>query len=219
MADRFERYRTTDGWNLAINARQFGPGFGGGLTRKDGSRVSFLPEDTAEPTVTYEERLDLSVGGLDVALHHDRGETDDHTWAWIPALKAVAVGDFVAWVFPNAGNPQKVQRYPVDWARALRSMVALEPELLLPAHGLVVAGQERVATVLGDLATALERLVADVLAGMNAGRRSTRSSTRCGSATTCSPGRGCAPSTTSRSSWCATRTGSSAAGGTATPPT
>lgn len=169
VADRFARYRATNGWNLAINARQFGPGFGGGTVRKDGTRVPFLPDDTAECTVTYEERLDLSVGGLDVELHHDRGETDDHTWAWIPSLRAVAVGDFVAWVFPNAGNPQKVQRYPVDWARALRSMIALEPELLLPAHGLVVAGQERVATVLGDLATALERLVDDVLAGMNAG--------------------------------------------------
>ena len=100
---------------------------------------------------------------------YDRGETDDHTWAWIPSHQAVAVGDFVAWVFPNAGNPQKVQRYPGEWAAALRKMLALEPELLLPAHGLAVAGRERVATVLGDLATALERLVADVVAGMNAG--------------------------------------------------
>jgi alkyl sulfatase BDS1-like metallo-beta-lactamase superfamily hydrolase len=169
VADRFDRYRDTNGWNLAINARQFGPGFGGGMVRKDGSRVPFLPDDVAECDVTYRESMDLSVGGLEVALHHDRGETDDHTWAWIPSHRAVAVGDFVAWVFPNAGNPQKVQRYPSEWAAALRKMLALEPELLLPAHGLAVAGQGRVATVLGDLATALEQLVADVVAGMNAG--------------------------------------------------
>ena len=169
VADRFARYRETNGWNLAINARQFGPGFGGGTLRKDGTRVPFLPDDTAECDVTYRESLDLAVGGLDLELHHDRGETDDHTWAWIPAHRAVAVGDFVAWVFPNAGNPQKVQRYPGEWAAALRKMLALEPELLLPAHGLAVAGTDRVATVLGDLATALEDLVADVVAGMNAG--------------------------------------------------
>lgn len=169
VADRFERYRATNGWNLAINARQFGPGFGGGTVRKDGSQVPFLPDDTAPCDITYRESLDLSVGGLDIELHHDRGETDDHTWAWIPAHRAVAVGDFVAWVFPNAGNPQKVQRYPGDWAAALRKMLALEPELLLPAHGLAVAGQERVATVLGDLATALETLVADVIGAMNQG--------------------------------------------------
>jgi alkyl sulfatase BDS1-like metallo-beta-lactamase superfamily hydrolase len=166
---RFARYRATDGWNLAINARQFGPGFGGGTLRADGTRVPFLPDSTAPCTVTYDDHLSLEVGGLEVELHHDRGETDDHTWAWIPGYRAVAVGDFVAWVFPNAGNPQKVQRYPAEWAAALRRMLALEPELLLPAHGLAVSGKERVATVLGDLATALEQLVADVVAAMNAG--------------------------------------------------
>jgi alkyl sulfatase BDS1-like metallo-beta-lactamase superfamily hydrolase len=169
VADRFDRYRETNGWNLAINARQFGPGFGGGTVRKDGTRVPFLPDDTAECDVTYRESMELSIGGLDLHLHHDRGETDDHTWAWIPSHRAVAVGDFVAWVFPNAGNPQKVQRYPAEWAAALRKMIALDPELLLPAHGLAVQGRERVATVLGDLATALERLVADVVGAMNQG--------------------------------------------------
>lgn len=165
---RFDRYRETDGWNLAINARQFGPGFGGGQHR-DGRPIRFLPDETLACTDTYEDHLALEVGALTFGLHHARGETDDHTWAWIPSHRAVAVGDFVAWVFPNAGNPQKVQRYPGEWAAALRTMLELEPELLLPAHGLPVTGRERVATVLGDLATALERLVADVVAGMNAG--------------------------------------------------
>ncbi len=169
IARRFDRYRATDGWNLAINARQFGPGFGGASTRADGRPVPFLPDDVVDLDVAYEGDLTLDVGGLQLGLHPARGETDDHTWTWIPRLKAVAVGDFVAWVFPNAGNPQKVQRYPVEWAAALRRMLALEPELLLPAHGLAVAGRERVATVLGDLATALEHLVADVVAAMNGG--------------------------------------------------
>ncbi|QXC61189.1 MBL fold metallo-hydrolase [Aquihabitans sp. G128] len=168
VAARFDRYRETNGWNLAINARQFGPGFGGGAGASGRARP-FLPDDAAEVTEAYRDDLDLSVGGLDLELHHARGETDDHTWAWIPAHRAVAVGDFVAWVFPNAGNPQKVQRYPGEWAAALREMIAKEPELLLPAHGLPVAGRERVATVLGDLATALERLVADVVGAMNQG--------------------------------------------------
>ena len=165
---RFDRYRRTNGWNLAINARQFGPGFGRMPGRSGGPRA-FLPDDTLPCSSVYRDRLDLSIGGLDVELHHRRGETDDHTWAWVPAHGAVCAGDFVAWVFPNAGNPQKVQRYPDEWARALRDMAALEPRLLLPAHGLPVVGRARVATVLGDLATALETLVADVLGLMNEG--------------------------------------------------
>jgi alkyl sulfatase BDS1-like metallo-beta-lactamase superfamily hydrolase len=79
------------------------------------------------------------------------------------------VGDFVIWNFPNAGNPQKVQRYPVEWAAALRQMIDHGPELLVPAHGLPIAGRERIATVLDAMATALEGLVTDTLAMMNAG--------------------------------------------------
>ena len=75
----------------------------------------------------------------------------------------------MTWVFPNAGNPQKVQRYPMEWARALREMQALDAELLLPAHGLPVGGKGRVRQVLGDIASALESLVEQTLELMNDG--------------------------------------------------
>ncbi|MFM8529328.1 MAG: alkyl sulfatase dimerization domain-containing protein, partial [Ilumatobacteraceae bacterium] len=65
--------------------------------------------------------------------------------------------------------PQKVQRYPLEWAAALRAMSAVGPELLVPAHGLPIAGRERIARVLDEIATALENLVRDVLAMMNQG--------------------------------------------------
>ena len=48
-------------------------------------------------------------------------------------------------------------------------MIAAGPELLLPAHGLPIAGRERIARVLDDVATALEDLVRDVVAMMNSG--------------------------------------------------
>ena len=118
---RFDRYDLTNGYNTTINRRQFG---------WDGDFFA----DWVQPDTTYEARLGLDVGDLHVELRHDRGETDDHTWAWVPDHKAVFTGDLLIWVFPNAGNPQKVQRYPDDWAGALRSMADLGPELLLPAH-------------------------------------------------------------------------------------
>jgi alkyl sulfatase BDS1-like metallo-beta-lactamase superfamily hydrolase len=115
--------------------------------------------------------MGLASGSLRFELFHARGETDDHLWAWLPAKKAVIVGDFLIWVFPNAGNPQKVQRYPLDWAVALRAMAALEPELLLPAHGLPIAGSKRIAQVLDDCATALEVVSHQTLSMMNTGMR------------------------------------------------
>ncbi len=165
---RFARYRETDGWNRAINARQFGgvsPTHGMGV---GGSR-RFLDDDVAIPTRTFADRMGVRFGDVELDLRHGRGETDDHLWAWWPAERALFVGDFVTWVFPNAGNPQKVQRYPGEWATALREMMALDAELLLPAHGLPIAGRDRVRLVLDDLATALEALVRGTLQLMNEG--------------------------------------------------
>ena len=170
VPERFDRYERTNGWNLAINQRQFG-----WLPRASGLGIGgqqrFLPPDVASPDVTYRSTLDLDVGGTHIELHHARGETDDHTWAWIPERRAICAGDFLIWNFPNAGNPQKVQRYPEEWAAALRDMAAMGPELLLPAHGLPIGGADRIASVLDEIATALERLVAEVLERMNAGAR------------------------------------------------
>jgi alkyl sulfatase BDS1-like metallo-beta-lactamase superfamily hydrolase len=156
---RFARYDLTNGYNAAINRRQFGR-----------EMLTFF-DDWVQPDVTYESSMSLNVGGLEMELQHDRGETDDHTWTWIPSLRAVCAGDFLIWAFPNAGNPQKVQRYPGDWARAMRAMAAKEPELYLPAHGLPIGGRERIAGVLDDVATALEGLVRDTLTMMNEGAR------------------------------------------------
>ena len=73
------------------------------------------------PTTT---RLDLSVGGVDFALRHEKGETDDHTVTWQADTRVLCCGDLFIWASPNAGNPQKVQRYPREWAAALRRMLA-----------------------------------------------------------------------------------------------
>ena len=165
---RFERYRAMDAWNVRINLRQFG-----GVRPQRGLRLvvdgEFLAGDVAECTEVYAERLSLSVGGRQIELHHGLGETDDHTWAWLPDVRGVCTGDFFTWVFPNAGNPQKVQRFPLEWARSLRAMIAMEPELLLPAHALPVVGVERIRRVLDTVASMLEHLVADVVEAMNAG--------------------------------------------------
>ena len=69
------------------------------------------------PDVTYRDELSVEAGGTAIRLIHARGETDDHTWAWLPEQRVACVGDLFIWNFPNAGNPQKVQRYPEDWAR------------------------------------------------------------------------------------------------------
>lgn len=166
---RIDRYNTTNEWNVRINQRQFG-----GTRSEMGLNVGenlqrFLPRNTMRTDESFRDQLTINAGGTQVEFHHARGETDDHLWGWIPEKKWIFTGDFVIWNYPNAGNPQKVQRYALEWAQALRRMIAQGPELLLPAHGLPIEGKARIAMVLDDIASSLESLVMQVIDMMNAG--------------------------------------------------
>lgn len=70
---------------------------------------------------------------------------------------------------PNCGNPQKVQRYVIEWVQALDAMRALAPAALLPGHGPPILGAARVAEALADTAALLRSLHEQVLAAMNQG--------------------------------------------------
>ena len=154
---RFDRYRQTAGYNGEINRRQF--------------RLEALewPTDYRYPDETYRDELPMDIGGRHFELHHGKGETDDATWVFIPEDKILCCGDFFIWAAPNAGNPQKVQRYPAEWALALRAMVALNAEVLLPGHGVPIVGADRVRSALEDTAELLESLVDQTLQQLNAG--------------------------------------------------
>lgn len=172
---RFDRYIETNDWNILINARQFGgirQDLGMGLNNRDdelGRWSNFLPAGTLRPSTVVGDRHRFTVGDEPIDLIHARGETDDHLWAWLPERRTIMAGDFLIWNFPNAGNPQKVQRFPIEWAAALREMAAMEPELVVPAHGLPIAGRERIAVVLDTIASTLETLVEQVMTMMNGG--------------------------------------------------
>ncbi|MBN9564302.1 MAG: MBL fold metallo-hydrolase [Alphaproteobacteria bacterium] len=158
MPARFARYITTAGFNGNINARQFGvPGFR-------------WPTQFRTPDVIYEDKLEITVGGIAFELNHARGETDDHTWTWIPHRKVIVSGDFVIWAAPNSGNPQKVQRYTRDWAEAYRAMAVRQAAALVPGHGPAIFGADRVATLLADGAALLDAIHDQVLAMMNEGK-------------------------------------------------
>ena len=159
VSKRFDRYDLTNGYNGHINKRQFR------------FPEPYFPSDFVHPHVTFDDRSVLDIGGTRFDLHHAKGETDDHAWAWVPEHRAVCVGDLFIWQFPNAGNPQKVQRFAWEWAVALRQMAALRPELLLPAHGMAIGGEDRVVSVLENTAEALESLHEQTLSLMNTGAR------------------------------------------------
>jgi alkyl sulfatase BDS1-like metallo-beta-lactamase superfamily hydrolase len=154
---RFDRYVLTAGYNAAINRRQF--------------RVPELtwPTEYRYPDETYSDRLVLEVGDERFELQHAKGETDDATWVWVPGRGVLCTGDLFIWATPNAGNPQKVQRYPKEWAEALRTMAGLGAEVLLPGHGWPILGADRVREALTGTADLLATIVGQTLELMNAG--------------------------------------------------
>jgi alkyl sulfatase BDS1-like metallo-beta-lactamase superfamily hydrolase len=157
VLERFRRYDETQALNSLIMGRQFNaPDY-------------VFPGEHRRPDEVYDDECSLTIGGLRLDLTHGRGETDDATFVWLPATRVLVSGDFVIWVFPNAGNPRKVQRFPPDWAAALRRMQAVDPLILVPGHGPVITDATRVDQVLGDTASALESLVRQTLERMNRG--------------------------------------------------
>jgi len=156
VAARFDRYTRTAQFNALINARQFGipPSW---------------PTDYDYPDTVYDDALRFEAGDVVLELRHSRGETDDHTWVWWPERGILWSGDQFIWVAPNAGNPQKVQRYAAEWAGSLRTMSACDAELLIPGHGLPIRGRARVRQALTETAEWLEHLVGETLRRMNAG--------------------------------------------------
>lgn len=154
---RFDRYRRTPGYNSIINQRQF--------------RLPDLtwPTEFRRPDTTFADRFRIEAGGVVLELTHRRGETDDHVIGWLPDHKILFPGDLFLGVSPNAGNPQKAQRYPVEWAAALRWMSTLGAELMLGSHGVPVVGADRVHEALDNTARYLESLIEQTLAQINDG--------------------------------------------------
>ncbi len=164
LPGRLERYQATPTHNTAINIRQFG-----GAVPAAGERALFSAE-AVPPDTLYDDTTTLEVGGVAFELHHCRGETDDHTWVYCPERGVLCPGDLFIYAVPNAGNPQKVQRYPWDWAAGLREMAACEPRSMCPGHGgPTVEDPAKVRRMLLETADYLDAVVGGTLAALEDG--------------------------------------------------
>jgi alkyl sulfatase BDS1-like metallo-beta-lactamase superfamily hydrolase len=128
-----------------------------------------FPQHFDPPTLLVRDRLTQRLGEVTLQYTAAKGETDDALWLWIPEKRYLFCGDLVIWQAPNCGNPQKVQRYPEEWADALEAMAGCDAEWLFPGHGLAVQGREAVRMVLTETARYLRVIVDEVRRRMNAG--------------------------------------------------
>lgn len=167
IMERFARYERTRGLVETITARQSS---GVDTVGNDEEDVTPYRFPDIQPDTLIEDGLVISVGDLTFEIHHDKGETDDHCWVYCREEQIVCTGDLVINQAPNAGNPQKVQRYPEEWSQALRTMAAKQPQHLCPGHGDVYIDEpDTIQQLLLETATYLESIVEQTLNLLNNG--------------------------------------------------
>jgi alkyl sulfatase BDS1-like metallo-beta-lactamase superfamily hydrolase len=146
----------------------------GSLAHYMSQPVAELPAsetDLVWPTQTFDQRLELTIGGELFVLQHHRGETDDQLYVWLPGRKALASADYYQGFLPNVGNGKRVQRYVEDWAVAMREMAGLKPQVLLPSHGAAMTDAAEIEENFIVLAEVLETITEQTFDGLNKGLR------------------------------------------------
>ncbi len=153
------------GYFARSNAAQFGLGAGGG------GAVGAAAASPAPPTVLFEDRYAFELGGVKFELLHTPGETPDHLTVWIPAFKAAFIGDNFYESFPNLYTLRGTEtRKALDYVESLNTVLALEPELVLPSHGPAIKGRDEIQRRLTRYRDAILYVHDATVKGMNEGK-------------------------------------------------
>jgi alkyl sulfatase BDS1-like metallo-beta-lactamase superfamily hydrolase len=164
---RFEKYRILGNYHDWINKMQFASVAG------SKQQVLVSARKTLDPTIILKGNspsFQFDLGGVQFNVFHDKGETDDSIWLWIPDKELICAGDLMVSSFPNVGNPFKVQRYPKDWAIAMDKMIEKEARYLIPGHGPLIEGKGKVKDVLSITAEAMHFVHDEVVKRLNEGK-------------------------------------------------
>lgn len=126
---------------------------------------------TLAPNVLFDNEYTFALGGLTFTVIHTPGETYDHLSVWIPELKAAFVGDNFYGSFPNIYTLRGTKpRWALDYVNSLNTVLALEPEILIPSHGLPLYGNSVINQAVGKYRDAIEYVHDATVSGMNAGK-------------------------------------------------
>jgi glyoxylase-like metal-dependent hydrolase (beta-lactamase superfamily II) len=104
--------------------------------------VESVPPGLTWPTITFEQKMTLRLGGLEVQiLQLGRGHTKGDTVVWLPQDRVLLSGDLVEFdATPYAGDA-----YFQDWPGTLDRIAALHPRALVPGRGPALVGEPQVA--------------------------------------------------------------------------
>ncbi|MDP3519879.1 MAG: MBL fold metallo-hydrolase [Hydrogenophaga sp.] len=156
-----------DTYDLVVERGQFDKDSEIGRFPRLFQNVESVPPGLTWPTLTFEGRMSLWLGTLEVQLIQlGRGHTKGDTVVWIPSEKILFSGDLVEFdATPYAGDA-----YFQDWPQTLDNIAALQPEKLVPGRGAALQTAEQVQAGLAGTRDFIRDLYASVQAGVAAGK-------------------------------------------------
>lgn len=133
------------------------------------------PQDRPTPDVTFEDRLTLSLGGLELVLIGQMGaETNDSLVVWLPRHRICLTGNLFGCPFGHFPNLVTIRgdryRDALVCAEAARTVLDLEPEVVLYGHHGPVEGADLIRRELTAYRDAIHHVHDAVVRGMNEGK-------------------------------------------------
>jgi alkyl sulfatase BDS1-like metallo-beta-lactamase superfamily hydrolase len=134
----------------------------------------FPAQSSPTPTVQFDDRLDLDIGGVHLELIATRGgETTDSLVIWIPETRTVLTGNLLGPLFGHVPNLVTIRgdryRDALDHVASIETVRALGAERLVTGHFDPIDGADVIERELTRMRDAAQWVHDRVVEGMNAG--------------------------------------------------
>lgn len=142
---------------------------------KEQGHTDYPAQDQPTPDVMVEDRLALSLGGIELELIAVPGaETNDSLIVWLPQHKICFTGNLFGCPFGHFPNLVTIRgdryRDALVVARAVETVKELQPDMICYGHHGPIIGQQLIQDELGALHGAIMHVHDETVKGMNAGK-------------------------------------------------
>jgi len=116
------------------------------------------------PNQTFASKMTLYRGSREIQiLYLGRGHTDTDVVVYLPKERTVATGDLMESIISYMGDS-----YPEDWIVTLDKLLALDFDTVLPGHGTVFKGKDRIRAFQKYLRSVIDQSMAFKKQGLSA---------------------------------------------------
>ena len=104
------------------------------------------------PTEVFEDQRNIEIGGMRLEFIHTGGHTPGSSVVWLPKARVLFAGDLIF----EGRYPFLATAHVPDLMKALRWLLTLDAQVIVPGHGLV-CGEEAIAGQLDYIQSSWDR--------------------------------------------------------------